>query len=219
MVLILKLPNVLELVLLFHLESSLLNRFIKQNVQNWLDFNVIVEKVVVFNLSDFVDTCLLWNVFWSRWFRLEYICLQFHFCLIRFCFALFSQEIFQIYLNARRRPRSQIIWTCGILRLLELHQLRFNHFDLFLFTFFLNPLLLFLRRCDMLLKYILIVSITSEDPLIVHNVQCLAAFLFLGNRWIQHTILGTTIFVFSSYHLWLSSFKTLSHLIYVMINV
>jgi hypothetical protein len=44
------------------LKKSLLHRFSEQDIENRLDFSVIVKKVVVFNLSDLINTCLLGDI-------------------------------------------------------------------------------------------------------------------------------------------------------------
>ena len=85
-----ELSNLLKLSLLFDFEDSLLYRLRKEHIENRLDFLVVMEEVVVSNLSDLVDSCLLWDVLWCRWFWLEIIGLQFHFCLLRFGLSLLS---------------------------------------------------------------------------------------------------------------------------------
>jgi hypothetical protein len=67
----------------------LLDGFVEQNIKNWLNFNIIIKQVMIFDLSDLVNSSFLRDVFRSWWFRLEHICLQFHFCLIRLGFTLF----------------------------------------------------------------------------------------------------------------------------------
>ena len=87
-ILIFELPNLLNLMFFFNFENCLIDTFTQENVQNWLDLLIVVEKIVIFDLSDFIDTCFLWNILWSRWFWLEIIGLQFHFCLLRFGLSL-----------------------------------------------------------------------------------------------------------------------------------
>lgn len=174
-----------------------------------MNFHIIVEKIMVLNLCDLVDTSLLGYIFWSLWFRLENISLQFHFCLIRFDLSLLGKEVGEINFNSGWGTWSQIIRACGILRLLEFHQLRFDHFNLLPLPFFFNSLLLFLGWRYVLLEYIDIMSVSSEYSLIVHYIKSSTAFIFFWNRWIKHAVLGSTIFVFSSNNLGLGSFKTL----------
>ena len=164
---------------------------------------------MILNLSDLINTSLFRDIFWSWWFRLEDIRLQFHFCLVWFRLTLFRQKVCQIDLNSRWGSWSQIIWRSGIFRFLELHELRFNHFNLLPFTFFLDSLVFLLLRSQMLFKYILIMGVSPENSLIIHNVQCSSTFFFLGNWWVKHTILSSTILVFSLDYLWSSAFKTM----------
>lgn len=201
--------NLFKLMFFLDFQGSLLNRLHKQHIQDWLNFYIIVEKIMVLNLCDLVDTSLLGNIFWSWWFRLENISLQFHFCLVRFDLALLGKEVSEINFNSCWGTWSQIIRTGSILRLFEFHQLRFNHFDLLLLPFFFNSLLLFLGWRYVLLEYIDIMSVSSENSLIVHYIKSSAAFIFFWNSWIKHAVLGSTIFVFSSNNLGLGSFKTL----------
>lgn len=46
----------------FDFEKSLLNRLGEKHVENRLHFSVIVEEIVVFNLSDLINTGLLRDV-------------------------------------------------------------------------------------------------------------------------------------------------------------
>jgi hypothetical protein len=90
MILIFELTNLFNFMLFFNFKNSLVDALAQENIQDWLNFFIIVEEIVIFNLCDFIDTCLLWNVFWSWWFWLEIISLQFHFCLCWFGLSLFS---------------------------------------------------------------------------------------------------------------------------------
>jgi len=146
MVLVLELTNFFELLLLFDLESSLIDGLGQEDVENRLDLIVVVEQVVVLDLGDLVDSSLLWDVRRSGRFRLKLICLQFHFCFIRLCLALLSQEIGEIDLNACRRTWAKVIRTGGVLGLLELEQLRLDHLDLLFLALFLDALLFLLCR-------------------------------------------------------------------------
>jgi hypothetical protein len=92
-VFILEFTNFVKLLLLLDFQGSLVNRLGKKNIQNRLDFLVIIEEVVVLNLSDFIYSSLLWDV-WRSWgFRLELVSLQFHFCLSWLCLSLLGQEV------------------------------------------------------------------------------------------------------------------------------
>jgi hypothetical protein len=142
-------------------------------------------------LSDLVYSRLFRDVLWSWRFRLENVSLQFHFCLICLGFTLFSQEVGQVYLNPRRRAWSQIVRRRSVLGLLEFHELRFDHLNFLLLSFFFDSLVLLLRRVQILLQNVLVVSVSSEDPLVVHNVESLAAFLLLWDGRKKHSILGS----------------------------
>lgn len=145
MIFVFELTNFFKFVLFFNLQSSLLNSLVKQDIQNWLHLNIIVEQVIIFNLSDFINSCFLRDIFWCWGFRLENIGLQFHFCFIRFSLALFSQEISEVYLDPCRWAWSQVVRTSRILGFLELHELRLDHLDLLPLSFFFDALLLLLR--------------------------------------------------------------------------
>jgi hypothetical protein len=56
-------------------------------------------------------------------------------------------------------------------------------------------------------------SVSSENSLIIHNVESLSTLLFFWNRWIKSTILGSSILVFISDNLRLCTFKTLRHIL------
>lgn len=164
---------------------------------------------MILNLSDLINTSLFRDIFWSWWFRLEHVSLQFHFCFIRFCLTLLSQEVCEINFDPSWRSRPQIIWRSSVFRFLELHELRFDHFNLLALSLFFDSLVFLLLRSQMLFKYILIMSVSSENPLIIHNIQGSSAFFLFWNRWIQHAIFSATILVFSLHYLWGSAFKTM----------
>lgn len=109
MVVVLELFDVFVLELLLDLETSLINGLAEQDVEDRLDLLVVVEEVVVFDLSDFVDARLLWDVLGTGRFRLENIGLQFHICLIRLGLALLGKEVSEVHLNSCRWSRSQVV--------------------------------------------------------------------------------------------------------------
>jgi hypothetical protein len=148
------LPDLLELMLFFNLQGSLLDGLVEQDIENGLDLDIVIEQVIVFNLSDLVDAGLLGHVLWSRRFRLESVCLQFHFCFIWLYFALFRQEICKIDLDSCWRTWSQVVWTRRVLRLFEFHQLRFDHLNFLLLSLLFDAHLLFLSRRQFLAKNI-----------------------------------------------------------------
>ena len=93
MIFIFELSNFFKFMLLFNFQDTLLYRLIQKNIKDWLYLNIIIKQIIVFNLGNFIDTSLFRNVFWSWGFRLENICLQFHFCLICFSFTLLCKEV------------------------------------------------------------------------------------------------------------------------------
>ena len=194
-VFIFELSNFFKFMLLLHFKDSLVDRLVKQHIQDRLDLDIIIEEIIVFNLGYLVYSRLFRNIFWSWRFRLENVSLQFHFCLICFGFALFSQKVGQVYLDSSRRTWSQVIWRGRIFGLFKFHQLRFNHLNFLLLSLFFDPLLLFLRWVQILLQDVLVVSVSPEDSLIVHDVESLAALLFLWDRRIKHTVFRTTVLV------------------------
>jgi hypothetical protein len=59
----------------------------------------------------------------------------------------------------------------------------------------------------MLLKDVLVVGVTSEHSLVVHDVQSLTAFIFFWDWRVHHSVLGPSVFVLVSDNLRLSTFK------------
>jgi hypothetical protein len=207
MIFIFELSDLFELMFFFNLKDGLLASLIEQDIKNGLNLNIVIKQIVVFNLRYLIDTCFLRDIFWSWRFRLENISLQFHFCFIWLNLALFSQEVSEVYLYTGRRPGSQVVGTSGVFRLFEFHELGLDHFDFLLFSFFFNALLFLLRGSQMLLQHILIMGVTSEYSLVVHDVKCLATFLFFWDWRVEHTILGASVFVLIPHYLGLSSFE------------
>ena len=79
-----------HLVLLLHLKSGLFNSFTEEDIQNGLNFFIVVEQVIVFDLSDFIDTSLLWHIFRSGRLGQESIRLHFHICNVWLSLTLLS---------------------------------------------------------------------------------------------------------------------------------
>ena len=194
-------------MLLLHFKDSLVDGLVKQHIQDRLDLDIIIEEIIVFNLGYLVYSRLFRNIFWSWRFRLENVSLQFHFCLICFGFALFSQKVGQVYLDSSRRTWSQVIWRGRIFGLFKFHQLRFDHFNFLLLSLLFDSLLLLLRWVQILLQNVLVVSVSPEDSLIVHDVESLAAFLFLWDRRVKHTVFSAPVLVFVFHNGGWCSFK------------
>jgi hypothetical protein len=107
---VLELANLMNLSLLLYLKQSLFNCLGKKYIENWLDFTIVIEKVVVFNLSDFIYTGLFGNVRRSRrsWHKIVRLAFNLSFLWAAWL-ILFSQEISEIDLDASRRTGSQVI--------------------------------------------------------------------------------------------------------------
>lgn len=108
-VVVLELFDLFMFKLFFDFKTSLVDGLAEQHVEDGLDFFVVVEEIVVFDLSDFVDARLLGNILWTGRFRLENIGLQFHICFVRLGLALLGQEVGEVHLDARWRPGSQVV--------------------------------------------------------------------------------------------------------------
>ena len=115
LVLFLELYDVFQFKFFFYLETGLVNRFAQQHIQNWLYLYVVVKEVIVLDLGDLIDACLLWDVLGSGRFRLEFVCLQFHFCLLGLLLALLGQEVGEVDINTGRWSWSEVVWTGGVL--------------------------------------------------------------------------------------------------------
>lgn len=146
-VLLFEFADVVQLGLFFYFKQSLLNCLCQQNIQDRLYLSVIIEQIVVTNLSILIDTSLFGDILRSRRLRQENVCLCTFIINIRLVFALLSQKVSEINVNTCWGTRSQIIWRSLVLRLFEFNELLLDHLYLLSFTFNLNSLLLFLSRC------------------------------------------------------------------------
>ena len=143
---VLELTDLIYLSLLLYLKQSLFNCLGKEYVENGLDFTIVIEKVVVFNLSDFIYTGLFGNVRRRRRSRHKIVRLAFNLSFLRASrLILFSQEISEIDLNASGRTGSQVIRRDLVFGFLEFNKLALDHLDLFLFSLGLDAQLLFLH--------------------------------------------------------------------------
>lgn len=109
-----------------------------------MNLTVEIEQVVVTDLSDLVDTCLLRHVFWRGWLWKEIIALGLDVVFLGRRSSLLSQEVGQVDFDAGRRARAQIVGLGLRLALLEFEQLLFDHLDLLFLALLLDTLLLFL---------------------------------------------------------------------------
>jgi hypothetical protein len=74
-----------------------------------LDFSFIVKEIVVFNLSDFVDSSFLRDIRGCRRSRLKFISLNLAIDLFRLFFALLSQIVSKIDFDSGSGAGSKII--------------------------------------------------------------------------------------------------------------
>jgi len=65
--------------------------------------------------------------------------------------------------------------------LLKLNQLGLYHLDFFLFLFVFDAEFVFLGRCHVCIavEQVHVVSVTAENPLVVHDVEGLPDFFFI----------------------------------------
>jgi len=113
------LANFVQFGFLFYFEDGLLTGLGEKHVQDWLYFAIIVKEIVITDLGDFVDSSLLWDVLWRRWFWQELVSLAFHINLLRNVTVLLRKEKSQVYINAGLWQRSQIVDACVGLLLFE----------------------------------------------------------------------------------------------------
>ena len=112
-------PNLFKLCLLLYLKNRLFYCLSEKDVENWLDFFIIVKEIIVPNLCDFVDSCLFGHILGSRGFWQENVCLCLYSHLFRGCASLLSQEVGQINFNPCWGTRAQIVRRCLLLLLFE----------------------------------------------------------------------------------------------------
>ena len=93
MVAVLVLADLVQFVLLLNLKRGLLNGLIEENVEDGLHLDIVIEEVVVFNLSDFVNASFLRYVFWRRGLWLEMVRLLLNFYFFWLFSALLCEEI------------------------------------------------------------------------------------------------------------------------------
>jgi len=90
--------NLFNLCLFLNLKNCLLYCLCQKHIHNGLHLSVVIKKVIVFDLGDFVDTCFLRNVWRGGRFRNELIRLNLNIQFIRSLFTLLSEEISQVNL-------------------------------------------------------------------------------------------------------------------------
>jgi len=157
----------------------LLNGLREEDVEDRLHLTVVFEQIIVADLGHFVDARLFWHILWRRRFRKEFISLNLDIALFGLFAALLSQEVSQVDLNAGWGSWSQVVWLCLGFRLLEFKQLLFNHLNLLFLTLHLDALLFLLRRGQVLVQARQIVCVSSEDTLVIHDVEGLTVIVLV----------------------------------------
>ena len=74
-----------------------------------MDFSVVVKEIVIFNLSDFVDSSFLRDIRGCRRSRLKLISLNLAIDLFRLFLSLFSQIVGKVNFNSGSGTRSKVI--------------------------------------------------------------------------------------------------------------
>ena len=132
--------------------------------------------------------------------------------LLRWCSALLRQEVSKVNLNSGGWAWAQIIWLGLRFALFELEQLLFYHLDLLFLTLHLYSLLFLLRWRQVLFEQVRVVSVTSEDTLVVHDVESLTIvvlIIIVGVGVVGARVLELLL---GPHHLGLGTLKCLSHI-------
>ena len=108
---------------------------------------------------------------------MEFICLRLNVCFFRRRSSLLSQEIGEVNLDTSGWAWSQIVWLRLRFRFLEFEQLLFNHFHLLFLALHLDALLFLLSRGHVCFQQISVVSVSTENSLVVHDVESLTVIL------------------------------------------
>jgi len=165
-----------QLGLLLNLEDGLLHSLGEEHVEDGLDLSIVVEEVVVLDLGYFIYACLFGHVGRSRRFLYELVCLNFNIGLLGSVVVLLGQEVGEVDFYPGRSAGPQIIGRRLFLGGFEENKLLSDHLDLLLLTLLLDAQLFFLRRGQVLLDHVHIMSVASVDALIVHNIQSCPIF-------------------------------------------
>ncbi len=110
---------------------------------------------------------------------MEFISLRLHILLFGRRSALFRQEVGQVNFDTSGWAWSQIVRLGLRFRFLEFEQLLFNHFDLLFLALHLDALLFLLSRGHVRFQQISVVSVSTENSLVVHDVKSLTVILVL----------------------------------------
>jgi len=173
--------NLVEFCLFLDLHQGLLYRLGKEHIENRLHLALVVKKVVIAYLSDFIYAGLFGHIFWRCWSGLENVSLAFHIRLLWLCAALLGQIISQIDLNAGWGARTQVVRRGLYFLLLKLDQLGLDHLDFFLFLLVFDAEFVFLGRCHVCVavEQVHVVGVAAENPFVVHYVEGLPDIIFV----------------------------------------
>ena len=211
LVFLLELSDFLQLGLFFDLENGLLHGFRQQDVEDGLNLTIVLKQVIIANLGHLVNARLLGHVFRAWRFRKEFICLDLDVVLLGLLTSLLGEEVGEVDLDARGRPRAQIVGLGLGFGFLEFEQLLFDHFDLLFLTLHLDTLLFLLRRRQVLVQVLQVVRVATEHSLVIHDVESLAVILLVivvGVRVVGGRVLEL---LFLAHHFRLSTLERLSH--------
>lgn len=216
LVLSFKFANLVQFSLFFDFQQGLFDSLGEKHVQNWLDFSVVVKQVVVFDLSVSINTSLLGHVLGSGRFRDERVSLSFYILNFSRLHPLFCQKVSQVNFNSSRRKRSKVVQILvSFLVLFVLNESLFNHLDLLLFPLHLNALLFLLSWSQVVLQQVVVVSVSTEDSFVVHDVQSTSIVFIVFSFSV-----GVFVFLLSFNDLGLGSLEVLGHfLIYCLFNL
>ena len=174
LVLGLEFSDFLQFSLFLDFENGLLASLGQQDVQNWLHLSVIFKQIVISNLGLLVNASFLRHILGRGRLGQEIVSLHFHGALLGSVAALLSQKVGEVNLDTSWGSWSQIVRLDLLLRLLKFEQLLFDHFNLLFLALHFDALLLLLGWGQVLLQQVHVVGVSSEDTLIVHNVEGLA---------------------------------------------
>lgn len=170
---ILEIPDGIQLGFFFDLKKGLFHCFREKYIEYGLNFAVIVEQIIILDLSDLVHSSFLRDIWWGRWSRFKFISLSLAIDEVSRVLSLLSQVLSQVYFYPSRWARSQIIWRDLVLGLLELYKLVFDHFKLKTLSFCLDAEFISLSRGQGIiwLQNVHAVCVSPENPLIMHDIQ------------------------------------------------
>ena len=134
-----------------------------------------------------------------------------HIVLFRLCAALLRKEVCEINLNTSRRSRSQIVGLRLRFALLELKQLLLDHLYLLFFPLHLDSLLLFLSRCKILLQQVGVVSVSTEDSFVVHDIHGFTTIILVIIPLVCRDHIWIFKLIFATHNFGLGTLKRLSH--------